>query len=840
SSALKKIPEGFGTVQKTPGNPSGEPRKGQIPNPNVPEEIPVGQLEVPESQAGGGAGMHVDGLDPGTGIPVDPAGSKSPAATSEEKPAPLCGAGREEARDEPELEIPKEDEEPSAPAVDPLESSSKGIPTGGGTPGAIPGMSPSSEEAPAVSPAVTQPSTEKTPVPEAGKSSCEASTERKAVPKTGDAPGKKWDVAGAEREETAEESVLKTGENPGKTGGKSGTELEKTPGKMSCKGGENSGNAGGEIHVGSSVKIPPNKGMGAGKSDQSRAAAPVNPAASLKESCVGKTLLKAVVSVPDILKQRIPVRITKPSLGKAGEQKIPPRARPEKKIPGKAAAQPGAGSNQWKGNGNSGMDVQGDGGKSSSQQEKDSQLDSRESSKQQGESGTSGTSGTRENPGGNQAPGGGSGTSWKSSAGNVGKQKEEEELFPFNLDEFVTVDEVLEDAESPVTPRRNPPRGKRKEIPKANPSEPASKKRRGKSSGAEGELSFVTLDEIGEEEDAPVPLPGVDPQGLVVVDEVVEEEELSEAVKDPQALLTLDEISEQEEPGSQGNGARVEFEEQDLKAEPLVTVDEIGEVEELPLNEPAELSAAEEGKANPGDCAASQVPDDPNALVTVDEIQEDNEDNPLVTLDEVNEDEDDFLADFNHLKEELNFVTVDEVGDEEEENAFLGKNLPEDEDDEDIVAVAGPEEMGILGDINPEEEMAEISKPKGEEHQGHPNHSMIPFHHSMVPFHRSVIPFHHSMVPFHHSMILFHHSMVPSQRPFLSPAAQLGSEDAEPKSQQKKTTFPGVPKTQSTPKALDILVPKAGFFCQICSLFYADEPSMINHCRTPLHRQNME
>lgn len=40
--------------------------------------------------------------------------------------------------------------------------------------------------------------------------------------------------------------------------------------------------------------------------------------------------------------------------------------------------------------------------------------------------------------------------------------------------------------------------------------------------------------------------------------------------------------------------------------------------------------------------------------------------------------------------------------------------------------------------------------------------------------------------------------------------------------------------------ALDILVPKAGFFCQICSLFYADEPSMINHCRTPLHRQNME
>ncbi|XP_050829367.1 zinc finger protein 638 isoform X3 [Serinus canaria] len=791
SSGLKKIPEGLGTVQKPAGNPSGEARKGQTPTPNVPEEIPAGQLEIPESQPGEAArespaGMDVEGLDPGIGIPVDPAGSKSPGARSEEKPAPLSGAGTDKTQDEPELEIQKEDEEPSAPAVEPLESSSKAVPAAGGMPGAIPGVSPSSEEAPAVSPGVTQPSTEpaapeETPIPEAGKSSRETSTERKAVPKTLDAPGKKLDVTGAEREATAEEPVLKIGENPGKTGGKAETEPEKTPGKTSSKGGENSGNAVGEVHGGSSVKIPQNKGMGAAKSEENRAAAPGNPTASLKESCIGKTLLKAVVSVPDILKQRIPIRITEPSLGRAGEQKIPPKAGLEKKIPPKTATQPGAGNSQCKGNGNSRVEAQGDDGKSSSQQEKDSQLEPQASSKQS-QQGERGTSGTREDPSGNQAPGGGSAAAWKSSTGSAGKQKEEEELFPFNLDEFVTVDEVLEEAESPVMPRRNPPRGKRKEAPKANPPEPASKRRKGKSCGAEGELSFVTLDEIGEEEDAPVPLPGVDPQGLVVVDEVVEEEELSEAVKDPQALLTLDEISEQEEPGSHGNGPRAEFEERDLKAEPLVTVDEIGEVEELPLNEPAELSAAEEGKTNPGDCAASQVPDDPNALVTVDEIQEDNEDNPLVTLDEVNEDEDDFLADFNHLKEELNFVTVDEVGDEEEESTFPGKNPPEDEDDEDIVAVAGPEEMGILGDTNPEDELAEISKPK----------------------------------------------------------AQLGSEDGEPKSQQKKTTFPGVPKTQSIPKALDILVPKAGFFCQICSLFYADEPSMINHCRTPLHRQNME
>ncbi|XP_058693207.1 zinc finger protein 638 isoform X4 [Poecile atricapillus] len=569
SSGLKKIPE----VQKPAGNPSGEARKGQIPTPNVPEEIPAGQLEIPEPQAGGAAREDAEGSDPGTGIPADPAGGKSPGARSEEKPAPLSRDGKEEVRDEPELEVGKEDEELSAPAVEVLESS-------GETPGAVPGTSPSSDEAPAASPGAEPAAPEKIPVPEGGKSDRETSTERKCVPKTLDVPGKKWDVAGAEREGTAEESLLKIGENPGKTWSKAGTEVEKTPGKTLSKGGENSGNAVGEIPVGSLVKIPQNKGMGAAKSEESRAAAPGNPGASLKESCPGKPLLKAVVSIPDILKQRIPVRITEPSLGKPGEQKIPPRAGPEKKIPPKAAAQPGAGNGQWKGNGNSGVDPQGESGKSSSQQEKDSQLESRASSKQS-QQGESGTGGTREDPGGNQAPGRGGAAAWKSGTGGAGRQKEEEELFPFNLDEFVTVDEVLDEAESPATPRRNPPRGKRKEAPKSNPSEPpASKKRKGKSCGAEG-----------------------------------------------------------------------------------------------------------------------------------------------------------------------------------------------------------PEEMGILGDTNPEEEMAEISKPK---------------------------------------------------------AAQLGSEEAEPKSQQKKTTFPGVPKTQSTPKALDILVPKAGFFCQICSLFYADEPSMINHCRTSLHRQNME
>lgn len=325
--------------------------------------------------------MDVEGLDPGIGIPVDP------AASPEEK------LEEEEPRDE--LGIQKEDEEPSDPTVESLESSEV-IPAE--DPGVAPGTSPSAGEAPAVSPGVTQPSTEleKTPAPEAGKSSQETPTERKSVPKIVDAPGKKLDVAGAEREGTVEESTLRAGgENPGKILGKAGTELEKPPGKSSSKGVENSGNAVGEIHTGSSGKIPQNKGVGAAKPD---VAAPGSPSASLKESGVGKTFLKVVVSVPDIMKQRIPVRITDNSLGKAGEHKIPPKAVPEKKIPHKTA---GAGSSQGKGNGNSGADGQGDSGKGSNQQEKDSQLESRATSKQS-QQGEGGTPGTREDPSRNQ------------------------------------------------------------------------------------------------------------------------------------------------------------------------------------------------------------------------------------------------------------------------------------------------------------------------------------------------------------------------------------------------------------------------------------------------------
>uniref|UniRef100_A0A452HM76 Uncharacterized protein n=1 Tax=Gopherus agassizii TaxID=38772 RepID=A0A452HM76_9SAUR len=749
------------------------------------------------------------------------------------------------------------------------------------------------------------------------------------------------------------------------------------------------------------IKAHQNKGPGQVKIDEtSKASVSAAAFVSIKEpTSVGKTILKAVVSIPDISKSRVMMRRNETSLTKTEEQKASSkpetrsRSATEKKLSSKEVGQPratGSRSGLPDSVTKSKLDispvlVKGGSGRSSSQQDKDSRVESRGSSKQSQER-ESRSSSMKKDDNSNKIPAGRiSKTSKTVSSGNV-KPKEEEELFPFNLDEFVTVDEVVEETDSPLQTRRNPPRGKRKDSAKNNSSsEPVTKRKKGKSSIAhvdESELSFVTLDEIVEEEEMTAQLVGdsnleaiTDPQSLVTVDEVNEEEELiSEAVKDPQSLVTLDEISEQEEFSSHDLPKDVSSsvsEEQDLlKAEPLVTVDEIGEVEELPLNEPSDLNIEETLKPkeeddkraieDPGDFISSQLPEDPSTLVTVDEIQEDSDDQPLVTLDEVTEDDEDFLADFNRLKEELNFVTVDEVGeeDEEEENTFIGTNLEE----EDIVAIAGPEEMEILADIgregedifanskseekvtleadtkeienetlvadkqeadealsaNTEEtEKAETwNKTSEKEIKGEteseqqsavktPGKRGRPRKRPIVPSPETPIETEQekcdknteetadktelvesstsdsnkekigkgtlttpesnslsedsqtttvtdsvssSLLPDINASLLPDAdikqegcSETPSQSSEKPVKDELGSGDTEPESKRRKVDSSADKlKTPSTPKGLDFLVPKAGYFCQICSLFYAGEMSMKNHCKTLRHQQNME
>ncbi|XP_074984270.1 zinc finger protein 638 isoform X4 [Caretta caretta] len=820
----------------------------------------------------------------------------------------------------------------------------------------------------------------------------------KLVAKVGPALEKKLEKSaakiGAAMEKKLENPVASIGtdteKKPEKPVANIGTDVEKKPEKPLASVGTDIENTEEKVlnekNERTLIKAHQNKGPGQVKIDEtSKASTSAAAFVSIKEpTSVSKTILKAVVSIPDISKSRVMMRRNETSLTRTEEQKASSkpetrsRSATEKKLSSKEVGQPraiGSRSSLPDSITKSKLDispvvVKGGSGRSSSQQDKDSRVDSRGSSKQSQER-ESRSSSMKKDDNGNKVPTGRISRNTKTGSGGNVKPKEEEELFPFNLDEFVTVDEVVEETDFPLQTRRNPPRGKRKDSAKNNSSsEPIAKRKKGKNSiahVAESELSFVTLDEIGEEEEMTAQLVGdsnleaiTDPQGLVTVDEVNEEEELiSEAVKDPQSLVTLDEISEQEDfshdvPKDVSSSV---YEEQDLlKAEPLVTVDEIGEVEELPLNEPSDLNIEETLKPkeeddkrateDPGDFISSQLPEDPSTLVTVDEIQEDGDDQPLVTLDEVTEDDEDFLADFNRLKEELNFVTVDEVGEEdeeEEENTFIGTNLEE----EDIVAIAGPEEMEILADIGPEEEAA-IANSKSEEketleadtkeienetlvagtqeadkealvantektekaevwnktsekeikgetesEQQSAELSLSKAHESNEmgrqtknkqqppvktpgkrgrPRKRPIVPPAETPVETEQEKCDKNTeeeadktelvegstsesskekmgkdikqevcSETPSQSSEKTVKDEFGSGDTEPESKRRKVdSSADKSKTQSTPKGLDFLVPKAGYFCQICSLFYAGEMSMKNHCKTLRHQQNME
>ncbi|KAL7975901.1 hypothetical protein Chor_011816 [Crotalus horridus] len=595
-------------------------------------------------------------------------------------------------------------------------------------------------------------------------------------------------------------------------------------------------------------KTPKGKGPGQTEAQESgKASTPeAETAANPEAASLGKTAPKAsnpskASRLPARRKEEKPAGKPVPkSQGPA--EKTPSPKQPSQQRPANGRSGVGPDSAKSKLSTSSVVVVALGPGKSSSQQEKDPPAETKGSPKQSREP-ESRTSTLKRDAGGNKVSAGRNTRASKSTP----KPKEEEELFPFNLDEFVTMDEVVDEVESPQ-PRRNPVRGKRKDPPKKSvPGEPSSKRKKAKAAAVavETEVSFVTLDEIGEDEGGmgQVELLNLeamtDDQGLVTVDEVNEEEELiDEDMKDPQSLVTLDEISEQEdvappemakEPFASGES------EPDLKTEPLLTVDEIGEVEELPLNEPSHfkeeemLKGKEEGKAGvepAGDFLSSQIPEDPSVLVTVDEIHEDSDDQPLVTLDEVTEEDEDFLEDFNRLKEEFSFVTVDEVGSEEEEEEekpgpSTGRKLkestktaPEEEADRDVPFSAKLENFKIPAAPLPE---PRESAPRDElpEEEASADQPEDP----------------------------------PSENPKAEEEVDLGREKAELESKEEEEGR-GVEQTdpvaesdsgcKQPPTDLDFLVPKAGYFCQICSCFCVFEESMKSHCLSQLHQQNME
>ncbi|XP_041910544.1 zinc finger protein 638 isoform X6 [Arvicola amphibius] len=429
----------------------------------------------------------------------------------------------------------------------------------------------------------------------------------------------------------------------------------------------------------------------------------------------------------------------------------------------------------------------------------------------------------------------------KSTTGRSSKSKEVP-LFTFNLDEFVTVDEVIEEV-TPSQAKQNPLKGKRKEALKISSSPELNlKKKKGETSvphSVEGELSFVTLDEIGEEEDAAA-------QALVTVDEVIDEEELNmeEMVKNSNSLLTLDELIDQDDCISHSESKDVTVlsmaEEQDLQQERLVTVDEIGEVEESADITFATLNSKRDEGTTVRDSIgfiSSQVPEDPSTLVTVDEIQDDRSDFHLVTLDEVTEEDEDSLADFKNLKEELNFVTVDEVGDEEDGDNDSKVELAQGKIDHH------PDKKG-----NRKRRAVDPKKTKLESFS-----QVGPGSETVTKDLKTMIERPTAAKTSMKRVRIGKAS--PSQKAVMAEPAK-GKEafqmnegveeaelnDSEPDEKRKKTEDSPVGKsvTPDVPGDLDFLVPKAGFFCPICSLFYSDEKAMANHCKSKRHKQNTE
>ncbi|XP_019503180.1 PREDICTED: zinc finger protein 638 isoform X2 [Hipposideros armiger] len=435
----------------------------------------------------------------------------------------------------------------------------------------------------------------------------------------------------------------------------------------------------------------------------------------------------------------------------------------------------------------------------------------------------------------------------KSATGRSSKCKEEP-LFPFNLDEFVTVDEVIEEV-NPLQAKQNPLKGKRKETLKNIPSSELNlKKKKGKMPApqvVEGELSFVTLDEFGEEEDAPTHLA----QALVTVDEVIDEEEINveEMVKNSNSLLTLDELVDQDDCITHSEPKDVTVlsvvEEQDLlKQECLVTVDEIGEVEELPLNESADISFATlNTKGNEGNTGkdsigfiSSQMPEDPSTLVTVDEIQDDSSELHLVTLDEVTEEDEDSLADFNSIKEELNFVTVDEVGEEEDGDSELKVELAQSKNDR----ATDKRKKRALDTRKTKLEALSKVGPVSENVMEEDLKTMIERHvTAKTPTRRVKIG---KKPPLEKAV-----ATEPAQDEEAFQTSEVdeesGLKDSEPEGKRRKIEDSlGKSVAPDVPEDLDFLVPKAGFFCPICSLFYSDEKAMTNHCKSTRHKQNTE
>ncbi|XP_073411178.1 zinc finger protein 638 [Dendrobates tinctorius] len=398
------------------------------------------------------------------------------------------------------------------------------------------------------------------------------------------------------------------------------------------------------------------------------------------------------------------------------------------------------------------------------------------------------------------------------------KEKELEESFPFNLDEFVTVDEIVEEHIDPKKNAREPDtarKGKRKE----NDSVTSETKKSRMVSGESPELSFVTLDEVGDEEESACAQENKadkTAQSLVTEDEMATEE-VPAIAKDKQMLMTLDEISDDDEaqdpstvqlssamPKTSNKGQLVVSEEQ-TAATVMPKVEEPKLVQETKDAAVKEVDCIKEPEEKQKPEGRQDTP-----------AKRDHLAQPLVTLDEVKTEDDDEMsfADIEHQ-----FLTVDEVGDEEEES----ENKPKPDGD-------SKSSKAKVSD------QSKASEPTPPARRGRPRKRPLPesAEGNKVSLQQAGSP--------HTSK-----GAVPSSIPAEAKLAKDGATTTgKPADKRSKLETPPAGKTKlapynsSTAVGLEFLIPKTGYFCELCSLFYMDDSSKLKHCRSLRHYQQVE
>ncbi|XP_069488389.1 zinc finger protein 638 isoform X2 [Ambystoma mexicanum] len=408
---------------------------------------------------------------------------------------------------------------------------------------------------------------------------------------------------------------------------------------------------------------------------------------------------------------------------------------------------------------------------------------------------------------------------------NSSASLEDHELFPFNMDEFVTVDEIMEE-----TVEENVDVGKRTESIKESLQMAADSKRLTLSPPKQNP-SFVTLDEVGED-DVFAAQPEASPESDAQLQTPAAQKDKSVA-KSSHLIMTSDEVSD-EDLMRKGNAKDTGHTNIEGKSKPISK----GKPSAKTKGEHAEAKPAVTGKLPVRSIRGKVVEENKETAISKDrpfsiikdsccldasESKVHGDEHPLVTEDDLIEEDEDFMS--NLFNEEHQFVTVDEVGDEDEEDETESK--PETKSElVDSAKTTSPRQ--------------ESPKPKGSTSQGivGPNKRLF-----TAASEKGVkTTSGKTTLQSDSSSLLGSGKKRQQEQCTVELSKYPASNDNEIESKRRKLDSPSKmdPYDPMVAVGLEFLIPKTGYFCELCSLFYMDNASKIKHCKTLRHYNCVE